>query len=154
MPSQLLIIDGYNLLHASSIKGSLQQRQATLLRELQAQVGTLAEETVVVFDGQGSRVEHESGTGKFSVVYSRKHQTADAVIERMVSRHPDPKQLLVVSSDHAITTMASSRGCSCMRCDTFLSRAADSRSQVRTTMKRSGKSSLGTLGDLFTRDME
>lgn len=54
---------------------------------------------VVVFDGKGSKVNTSSDPGDVQVVYSRRGQTADAIIERLASKYAERFDLRVATSD-------------------------------------------------------
>ena len=113
-----LIIDAYNLLHASGIlgkgigPGGLERSRNALLNFL---VNTLADEeirrTTVVFDaanapaGLPRTTTHEGLTVRYAVGY----EDADSLIEELILEDSAPKSLTVVSSDHRIQRAATRR---------------------------------------------
>jgi len=54
---------------------------------------------VIVFDGKGRRVDTSSAPGNVQIVYSRRGQTADAIIERLASKYAERFDLTVATSD-------------------------------------------------------
>lgn len=66
----------------------------------------------VVFDGNRERlsVEHPLEETTFTVVYAAREQTADAVIERLLERAPNPAEWALASDDRALVHHAISRG--------------------------------------------
>jgi predicted RNA-binding protein with PIN domain len=113
-----LLIDGYNLLHASGIlgrgigPGSLERSRNALLNFL---VESLDERelprTTVVFDAREAPpglpriVQHRGLTVRFAEPGS----DADQVIEELVKANSSPRRLTVVSSDHRLHRAARRR---------------------------------------------
>ncbi len=113
-----LLIDGYNLLHASGIlgrgigPGSLERSRAALLNFL---AETLPESelpaTCVVFDAREAppglpRVSQYRG---MTVRYAPRNSDADEEIERLIRADSAPRRLTVVSSDHRLHRAARRR---------------------------------------------
>ena len=114
-----LLIDGYNLLHATDIFGSepgnFQQTREALLDVLAATLQpSERKEAIIVFDaadappGLPSTMEHEL----ISVRYARNYPDADTLIEEIIENHRAPRSLMVVSSDHRVQRAARRRGAS------------------------------------------
>jgi predicted RNA-binding protein with PIN domain len=113
-----LIIDGYNLLHASGVMPSgrgphtFQRAREALLRVLAA---SLTEEerarTIIVFDAREApynlprTVDHEEMTVRFAP----RDMDADTLIEELIRADSSPTRLTVVSSDHRIQNAAKRR---------------------------------------------
>lgn len=112
-----LLIDGYNLLHASGVFGeggrtALEGAREALLDWL---VATLPERqrarTTIVFDAQGApaglpdRAERQG----IQVRFARRCQEADDLLEQLIQEHANPRALLVVSSDHRVHRAARRR---------------------------------------------
>jgi len=113
-----LVIDGYNLLHASGIlpsgvgPGTLERARAALLNFL---VESLEEnelaKAVVVFDaraapiGRPRLVTHRG----LRVHFAPNPGDADALIEQLILDDHSPRQLIVVSSDHRLQRAAKRR---------------------------------------------
>jgi predicted RNA-binding protein with PIN domain len=114
-----LLIDGYNLLHASGVFAS-GSGPPTLERSRRALLDFLVEElppkvlphALVVFDaaqappGLPHEIDHEG----LMVRFARRGSTADALLEELIGAEPDPRNLLVVSSDHRVQRAARQRG--------------------------------------------
>ena len=112
-----ILIDGYNLLHASGIFGGVRgargfeaSRQA-LLDELARLLGAAAGGVTVVFDaadappGLPDRSIHEG----ISVRFARGYESADALIEELIDEHTAPTGLTVVSADNRVIAAARRR---------------------------------------------
>lgn len=119
MISMRLLIDGYNLLHATDVFGSgpaagtLQGSREALLAVL-ARLLSASERrhASIVFDAAGAppglpKVVHYD---HITLQYARGYADADAMIEELIEQHPAPRGLLVVSSDHRVQRAARSRG--------------------------------------------
>jgi len=136
-----ILIDGYNLLHATGIVGR-GQGPATLERSRRALLNILAssidekqiERTTVVFDasrplGHLPQVERHKG---ITVRYAAAHPDADALIEELIASESVPRQLTVVSSDHRLHRAARRRKAKAVDSDIWfarLMRARQRRSQ-------------------------
>ena len=113
-----LLIDGYNLLHASGVlpRG---RGPATLKRARQALLhflaNSLAEDesagAVVVFDAAGAPpgLPTEYQHGPIRVLFARGKAEADDLIEELIAADFAPRRLLVVSSDHRLQRAARRR---------------------------------------------
>ena len=150
---QILLIDGYNLLHFLHPAGfpdkqTINRARDTLIADLRGLQGSIADQTLAVFDGAGETVSREESGPAFGVAYSKRNQSADALIEKMVLRHPSPSEVLVVSSDRAIATLARASGCQTESVYQFSDRLRDSRSSQTKALARSRRKP-PTLGDLF-----
>jgi predicted RNA-binding protein with PIN domain len=113
-----LLIDGYNLLHATGIVGSgsalteLHRSREALLRYLAASIDpTERPRTTIVFDAAGAppglprTLDHEGIT----VHFARDYADADAMLEELIAAHDTPRSLVVVSSDHRVQRAARRR---------------------------------------------
>ena len=139
-----IMIDGYNLLHASGVLPS-RAGPATLERARAALLGFLAnalagherKATVIVFDaaaappGLPDQYLHQGMTVRFA----RGYVNADQLIAELVREHSAPKRLTVVSSDHQVQRAARRRK----------AKAVDSEDWIRIRMRR--RRELGLAGD-------
>lgn len=114
-----LLVDGYNLLHASGQFGhpsdppTLENARRALLDYLTQQISERDRaRTTVVFDGKDAppRLPAESTYEKMRIQFSRRKTTADQLIAEMIADEKDPRQLRVVSSDHGVQRAARQRG--------------------------------------------
>ena len=114
-----LLIDGYNLLHATDLfgegtgLGSFQRSREALVAFLAASLNeSERKQTTIVFDA----AEAPAGLPScyfvegIRVVFARDYPDADTLIEEMIEDHTAPRGLLVVSSDHRVQRAARSRG--------------------------------------------
>ena len=113
-----LLIDGYNLLHASGIlprgigPGTLERSRNALLNFLAEAIepGEL-KHTTVVFDandappGLPRAVEFHG----MSVRFATQYENADELIEELIKADTSPRKLVVVSSDHRLHRAARRR---------------------------------------------
>jgi len=109
----MIIIDGYNLLHASGIFGAergprgFEQSRTALLDHLLELLGPEAERTLVVFDaahapdGLPARLQH----GPIRVWFAREYPDADSLIEELLEDEP-ARGNVVVSSDRRLQVAA------------------------------------------------
>jgi predicted RNA-binding protein with PIN domain len=117
--SARLLIDGYNLLFASSVFASsagpptLQRTREALLQFLADKIeAKLLGRTVVVFDATQAPpgLPGELVFAGMQVLFSRRGQEADDLLEELIAAHRAPRELLVVSSDHRVQRAARQRG--------------------------------------------
>jgi len=114
----LLIIDGYNLLHATGIlgrgvgPGDLERSRRALLNFLASSLEEkTVRRTVVVFDASNpppGLPQSERFRGLL-VRYASDYDEADTLIEELIRRESAPRRLTVVSSDHRIQRAARRR---------------------------------------------
>jgi len=131
-----LIIDGYNLLHASGVFGAergprgFEQSRLALLDLLAGLLGDEAGKTIVVFDaanapdGLPGRHVHQG----IRVWFAREYPDADSLIEELIDDDDAPTSLVVVSSDRRLQAAARRRRATAIDCDVWL---ADMKSRRR-----------------------
>lgn len=110
MPTHL-IIDGYNVLGGSGVRaGRSESDREMLLRDLAAYRHRKHHSITVVFDGwqQGQPVEGREHRSGVQVVYSKRGERADQVIQRLAREYGT--DCAVVSSDHEIMNVARAHG--------------------------------------------
>jgi hypothetical protein len=122
-----IIVDGYNLIRQSHALSRLDRRDIALGREALI-AGLAAYRTIkphritVVFDGvdaPGGATARDVQRG-VQIVFSRRGETADTVIARMVRQ--EREKALVVSSDAAVARAALSCGAAAIDAPEFESR--------------------------------
>jgi uncharacterized protein len=126
--SATYLIDGYNLLHAMGVLGGrmgphgLEKARTSLLGLLHGALGEEAEAATVVFDAAGgfpgSGGEQEQWGVR--VLFSKRKEEADDVIERLIRQAAAPKSLHVVSDDHRLQQAARRRHAKALGCQDFL----------------------------------
>ena len=102
--ARYLIVDGHSVIFAWSELRKLQARRSwrareALVKRLRDYQDWTGVHVVVVFDGQGRKIESSSDPGDVQVFYSRTGQTADAIIERLASKYAKRFELVVATSD-------------------------------------------------------
>jgi len=129
-----LIIDGYNLLHASGVFGAgrgekaFEQSRRALLDMLADLLGEGVSDAVVVFDaarapdGLPARYLHRG----IRVWFAREYPDADSLIEELVEGATSP-HLVVVSSDRRLQAAARRRRARAVSCEEWLSEAKAAR---------------------------
>lgn len=114
-----LLIDGYNLLHATGIfgKGSGPgwfERSRRALLEFLAQSLRQRERrsTTIVFDASEAPpgLPSQSSHDGITIYFARQHTEADDLIEELIEASRNPRRLVVVSSDHRLQRAARRRG--------------------------------------------
>jgi predicted RNA-binding protein with PIN domain len=130
-----LIVDGYNLLHASGVFGEtrgpkgFEQSRVALLDMLVDLLGDRAADTIVVFDaarapdGLPARLVH----GGIRVWFAREYPDADSLIEELVEGDTAPAHLVVVSSDRRLQAAARRRRAKAVGCEEWLAEARQAR---------------------------
>ncbi|HZZ73639.1 MAG TPA: NYN domain-containing protein [Pirellulales bacterium] len=113
-----IIIDGYNLLHASGIlprgigPGGLERSRQALLNVLvESLPPTELPRTTVVFDASEAPwgVARETTFKGLRIYFAAKDSDADSLIEELILADSAPKRLTVVSSDHRLHKAAKRR---------------------------------------------
>jgi len=99
-----LLVDGHSIIFAWPELHKLHNRRSSLAREalvkqLRAYQDWSGVRTIVVFDGAGPTVSESSGPGEIQTFYSRAGQTADSVIERLVSKYAVRFRITVATGD-------------------------------------------------------
>jgi len=109
-----ILIDGYNLLHASGIfggvrgAGGFEASRRALLDEIARLLGPAAGGVTVIFDaadappGLPERTVHDG----IQVRFARGYDSADALIEELIDDHDAVTALTVVSSDNRVIAAA------------------------------------------------
>jgi uncharacterized protein len=121
------LIDGYNLVHALGLlhgkiapAGVEVARRSLLIRLLEAP-GLDPTKVIVVFDAERAPPSTPAGQEYHGIrVLNALRQQADDVIEDLIEREPQPKQLAVVSDDRRLKDAARRRHCVSLGCLDFL----------------------------------
>ena len=142
-----LLIDGYNLLHATGIfgrgngRGSLERSRRALLNCLAASLSPdVVARTTVVFDakecppGLPSQVSHRG----INVLFSRDYVEADELLEELIRKDSAPREMTVVSSDHRIQRAARRRKASAVDSDQWYAEVLRQRAQRNARAEQTG----------------
>lgn len=120
MAAKLLIIDGYNLLHAAGWSqpsyrpGELEACRTRLLRFLSEQLSELeAVRTTVVFDARHPPIAAPRFIthGLVRVLFASPHGDADRTIEEMLESAENPRSVTLVSGDLRLQLAADAQNC-------------------------------------------
>lgn len=135
-----LIIDGYNLLFAAGMVGSVNgegsfegERRALLDALLNVIDPKELPQTTVVFDsanappGLPRTVNHHQITVRFASGYA----DADEMIEELIRDHHAPKRLTVVSSDHRVQRAARRRKATAIDSDSWFRLMRQTRKRIQ-----------------------
>lgn len=156
MLARWLIIDGNNLLHADPARQALVHRdfalaRINLIRQMESLQGIVAERITIVFDGsiEGRQPGFESAA--VEVLFSPLNASADSLIERLAVGSPDPRAILVISSDRQEREIVEAAGIRTLPCPSFLEEVRRATHHLAATMKRRSSSPepRGKLGDFF-----
>jgi len=100
----LVIVDGYNFIFNFVDKSGIDNEELMHLRE--SLINDLVQYSarkdravIIVFDGSSQARSYEK-VNKIEVVYSRKNETADSIIEEMVKKYSRDRKVFVVTSDY------------------------------------------------------
>lgn len=141
--TDLLVVDGYNLLHAAeAYRGQASVDVEAARRRLVDDVAVFAAgryEAVVVFDGHGGDPAPPSGT---RVEFSGSSE-ADAVVEGLAfAAREQGRHVLVVTSDRATRDVVAGRGVEAISSATMLERLAVSEDEWREQAGRPRRSTV------------
>jgi uncharacterized protein len=120
--TRFLIVDGHSVIFAWPELRKIHGRRSAAAREwlinqLRQYQDWREVRVVVVFDGKGARVSATSDPHDVQIFYSRTGQTADAIIERLVSKYAAHFDLTVVTSDYLERETATAFGAECISPD-------------------------------------
>ncbi len=138
-----ILVDGYSLIHSwpglapGQARHSMAARDAliALLTRYRDAIGT---PITIVFDGAGASIgtEHPASTRDLEVLYSKKGQTADDVIERATHRLLEYGGVLVVTDDNAERETVFSMGGTTSGCEQFQIQVANALDDVKEDLAR------------------
>jgi predicted RNA-binding protein with PIN domain len=111
----VLVIDGYNLLHAmiraegrrelgeTLEEGRLEDERHHLLDRVASYLGGTRDRAIVVFDARKSKLEKQSVSARnVEVFFGSFDRSADSIIERVAYTLPEYEGIIVVSSDYDV----------------------------------------------------
>ncbi len=129
MSIPFLIIDGYNLMHATGIArrqyapGDLERCRNQFINILSLAISEeQSARTIIVFDAfdAPSGLSRKYQIDGITILFAQPGHDADTVIEEMIEDHSSPRQVMVVSSDHRIQRAARKRRAQSIDSDLFL----------------------------------
>ncbi len=121
----ILLIDGYNVLHAVAQGHDKNNRSRDRFVELVAAYAhARGHEAILFFDGGTSPYPQESVVDGVTVVESGYRLSADDLLRQKLTDYP-PETVIVASSDRAITDDAAAHGIVSIDADAFYYRMVD-----------------------------
>jgi predicted RNA-binding protein with PIN domain len=122
LPKAHLVVDGYNVTKRGFAEMSLEQQRNRLVTGLGGVAAQTGAEVTVVFDG-AERVHGLPAPPRgVRVLFSRKGETADEVIRRLVRAEPAGRPIVVVSSDREVADGVRRHGAYPMNAESLLRR--------------------------------
>jgi predicted RNA-binding protein with PIN domain len=102
LPKAHLVVDGYNVTKTGYAEIPLEQQRARLVSGLGGIAAQTGAEVTVVFDGAERMVGLPPAPRGVRVLFSRKGETADELIRRLVRAEPAGRPVVVISSDREV----------------------------------------------------
>ncbi|HEY6596133.1 MAG TPA: NYN domain-containing protein [Asanoa sp.] len=102
LPRAHLVVDGYNVTKRGFAKMSLEQQRKRLITGLGGIAAQTGDEVTVVFDGAERVHGLPPAPRGVRVLFSRKGETADELIRRLVRAEPAGRPIVVISSDREV----------------------------------------------------
>lgn len=102
LPKAHLVVDGYNVTKTAFAEVSLEQQRTRLVNRLGGLAAQTGAEVTVVFDGAERLPVAPSAPRGVRVLFSRRGETADELIRRLVRAEPPGRPVIVISSDKEV----------------------------------------------------
>lgn len=137
--SSYLIIDGYNLIHRipgllKALNKSIDFGRDELFGMAAAYCDHNNSEGIIVYDGK--RTQRTVERGNPMVVFSKRGESADSVIESFIYQLKDRSQARVVTDDRAVTNMVTGMGAFTMSARLFDKEARQALESIRKSISR------------------
>jgi predicted RNA-binding protein with PIN domain len=126
LPRAHLIVDGYNVTKRGYAEISLEQQRKRLIAGLGGIAAQTGDEVTCVFDGAERVHGLPPAPRGVRVLFSRKGETADELIRRLVRAEPVGRPLVVVSSDREVADGVRRHGAYPLGADALLRRLSRS----------------------------
>ncbi|MFC4021232.1 NYN domain-containing protein [Micromonospora sp. GCM10011542] len=126
LPRAHLVVDGYNVTKRGFGEMSLEQQRKRLITGLGGLAAQTGDEVTVVFDGAERMHGLPPAPRGVRVLFSRKGETADELIRRLVRAEPAGRPVVVVSSDREVADGVRRHGAYPLGADSLLRRLARS----------------------------
>jgi len=122
LPRAHLVVDGYNVTKRGFGEMSLEQQRKRLITGLGGIAAQTGDEVTVVFDGAERVHGLPPAPRNVRVLFSRKGETADELIRRLVRAEPSGRPIVVVSSDREVADGVRRHGAYPLGADALLRR--------------------------------
>ncbi len=126
MPKAHLVVDGYNVTKRGFGEMPLEQQRRRLVSGLGGLAAQTRAEVTVVFDGAERVLGLPPAPRGVRVLFSRKGETADELIRRLVRAEPSGRPVVVVSSDKEVADGVRRHGAYPLASDALLRRLSRS----------------------------
>ncbi|GAA2328137.1 NYN domain-containing protein [Dactylosporangium salmoneum] len=126
LPKAHMIVDGYNVTKRGYAEISLEQQRNRLIAGVGGLVAQTRAEVTVVFDGAERVHGLPPAPRGVRVLFSKKGETADELIRRLVRAEPAGRPIVVISSDKEVVDGVRRHGAYPLASDTLLRRLARS----------------------------
>ncbi|GAA0803211.1 NYN domain-containing protein [Spirilliplanes yamanashiensis] len=126
LPRAHLVVDGYNVTKRGYADMSLEQQRKRLITGLGGIAAQTGDEVTCVFDGAERVHGLPPAPRGVRVLFSRKGETADELIRRLVRAEPAGRPVVVVSSDREVADGVRRHGAYPMGADALLRRLSRS----------------------------
>jgi predicted RNA-binding protein with PIN domain len=126
LPKAHLVVDGYNVTKRGFAEISLEQQRGRLVNGLGGLAAQTRAEVTVVFDGAERVVGLPPAPRGVRVLFSRKGETADDLIRRLVRAEPAGRPVVVISSDREVADGVRRHGAYPLGADALLRRLSRS----------------------------
>ncbi|HZN18457.1 MAG TPA: NYN domain-containing protein [Micromonosporaceae bacterium] len=124
LPRVHLVVDGYNVTKRGYGEMSLEQQRSRLVNGLGGVAAQTGAEVTVVFDGAERVHGLPPAPRGVRVLFSRKGETADELVRRLVRAEPAGRPVVVVSSDREVADGVRRHGAYPLGADALLKRLA------------------------------
>ena len=136
-----LIVDGHSVIFAWPDLRALHGRRTAAAREeltrrLTQYQDASGTHVVVVFDGRGVQASEVSEPGGIQIFYSKAHQTADAIIERLCAKYGQEHDLTVATDDLMERQTALTFGASTVSTNMLLDLLGDADVDLQRRLKK------------------
>lgn len=155
-PARVLLVDGYNILHAwgwlstrDATAAALEVARSRLIETVRTMHDVDGYDVTVVFDGRGPSpsVDPASQEPGFRVIFAPVDRTADTVIEALAAAAPDPRSCTVATADALERETISAAGASCLSPEDLRAWCERSRDRATRAAARSGDRSRAGWGN-------
>ncbi|GAB7047467.1 NYN domain-containing protein [Catenuloplanes indicus] len=126
LPKAHLIVDGYNVTKRGWSEMSLEHQRKRLITGLGGIAAQTGDEVTCVFDGAERQHGLPPAPRGVRVLFSRKGETADEVIRRLVRAEPSGRPVIVISSDREVADGVRRHGAYPLAADSLLRRLSRS----------------------------
>jgi predicted RNA-binding protein with PIN domain len=152
-----LIVDGYNIIGAhEGWQGiPLEEARSRLIESLSEYQAVTGRRVILVFDAHRTPGgESHEQLGNISVRYTREHESADQLIERLVRRkRTSGYRLYVATSDYLEQRMIFGQGAYRLSARELLQEFATMKKKVARTIEEESRGGKRTLGQGLTQEI-